>query len=178
MANTDYDLDKDLERELADMIADESMNEFAPLRDLAVTVLSCVKVRMDKDGNTEPCKGDPVAVKKVDPVSRMFMPKKPHFLVVVDFGAWSDADERQRKILAHRALIRIAAEKTDEGMKLGMKKPEVLEHTATVARFGAFSDSLLNMREAFRNSAHRLLPQVEEPVSDEVAESEPQHQHG
>jgi hypothetical protein len=178
MANTDYDLDKDLEREMVGMVADETLSEFGPLRDLAIVILSCVKVRMNKDGETEACSGDPVAVKKVGPAERLFMPKKPHFIVSVDYGTWDAADERQRKIIVHRALMRIAAEKTDEGMKVGMRKPDILEFTTTVARFGAYNDPLLTLREAFRNSAHRLIPQMEEeaPQSEEsVHEPEPQH---
>lgn len=176
MANSDFDFDKDLERELAAMIADESLSEFGPLRDLALTINPIVRVRMDKDGNTEKCSGDPVTVKKVGPAERMFMPKKPHFIVIVDYGTWTEADERQRKIIMHRGLMRIAAEKTDEGMKIGMRKPDVLEFTTTVARFGAFNDPLLDLREAFRNSAHRLLPQMEEEPSTPEEAPEPEEE--
>jgi hypothetical protein len=172
MPSTEYDFDKELSDMLEDMIADTNFSEFNELRDLAIVVLPCVKVRMDKDGETQACKGDPVTVKKVGPVERIFMTKKPHFLVVVDYGAWGEANEKIRQAMLHRGLMRIVAEKTDDGMKIGTRKPDIVEFTMTVERFGAFNEHLLNLREAFRNSTHRIMPVIGE--AEDLPEEQPE----
>jgi len=161
MASIEYDLDKELEQETASMIEDEAYSEFENLRELGIVVLPCMRVSMDKDGETKPCKGEAASIKRVGPVERLFMTKKPHFLLVVDYGAWSDADEQKRRVILHRGLMRITAEKNDDGLCLGTRKPDIVEFTRTVERFGAYTEQLLNLREAFRNSAHRILPTVE-----------------
>jgi hypothetical protein len=173
MPSTDYDLDQDLQKILSEVIADTNFTEFNDLRDLGISVLPCVRVRMDKDGETQPCKGDPVTVKKVGPVERLFIPKKPHFIMIVDFGTWSTANIKIQKAMLHRGLMRIAAEKTDEGVKVSTRKPDIVEFTATVARFGAFSDNLLNLREAFRNSTHRIMPTMADEEQEQPGDEQP-----
>jgi len=161
MPNTDYDLDSALDDEVASMIEDATYSEFDDLRELGIVVLPCMRVRMDKDGETQPCKGEPTTIKRVGPLERLFMTKKPHFLLVMDYGAWSAANEERRRIMLHRGLMRIAVEKTEEGTRLGTRKPDIVEFTRTVERFGAYTEELLSLREAFRKSAHRILPTVE-----------------
>ena len=168
MANIEYDMDKELEHDVASMIEDATLSEFEELRELGIVVSPCMRVRMNPDGEAQPCTGEPVSVKRVGPVERLFMPKKPHFLLVVDYGAWSAVDEQRRKTILHRGLMRIVVEKTDDGIHLSTRKPDIVEFIRTVERFGAYTEQLLNLREAFRNSINRILPTVE--AVEEVAE--------
>ena len=158
MPKIDYDIDKELGEAVTEMIGDAAYSEFNDLRELGIVVLSCMRVRMDKNGETLPCKGEPVTTKRVGAIERLFIPKKPHFILVVDYGAWRSANEQVRKAMLHRGLLRIVAEKTDEGIKLSTRRPDIVEYTRNVERFGAYTEALLNLREAFRNSAHRILP--------------------
>ena len=168
MPNTEYDMDKELEHDVASMIEDAALSEFEALRELSIIVLPCMRIRMDKDGESQPCTGEAVSAKRIGPVERLFMPKKPHFILVVDYGAWSAADEQRRKIMLHRGLMRLVAEKDDDGIHLSTRTPEIVEFIRTVERFGAYTEQLLNLREAFRNSANRILPTV--VAVEEVAE--------
>lgn len=175
MASTDYDLDKALDSLIEEMVTDPNYSEFNNLRDLGVSVVACLKVRMDADGESQPCKGDPVTLKKVGAVERLFMSEKPHYMLIVDFHAWDTSDQRRRMAMIHRGLMRISADRTEQGVKLGTRKPDVVEFTRTVERFGAFSDTLLNCREAFRNSMHRILPKIE---TDDDPEDQNQGEEG
>ena len=161
MANIEYDLNKDLSTALAEMQANVEFTEFNELRENEIIVLACVRIRMDDDGETQPCKGDVVMLKKVTPLEKLFITKKPHYFMVVDHHAWTNAHETARAAMLHRGLMRIAVEKGETGIKLGMRKPDIAEFTATVRRFGAFSDVLCDLRDAFRSSAHRLVPAVD-----------------
>ncbi len=178
MPNIEYDMDKELEHDVASMIEDATLSEFEDLRELGIIVLPCMRIRMDKDGETQPCTGEPVSVKRVGPVERLFMSKKPHFILVVDYGTWNAADEQRRKIMLHRGLMRLVVEKTDDGIHLSTRKPEIVEFIRTVERFGAYTEQLLNLREAFRNSANRILPTVvaEEEVAEEAVNNSADNQ--
>jgi Putative phage metallopeptidase len=171
MSNVEYSEDVDLTAAVNKMVADSLITEFKPLRDLHIVIKPCLRVRLDKDGQTQPCKGIPVKLKRVSPIERLFIRDRAHFILVVDYHAWETGNEKSRGALIHHALMQIAAEKSEDGIKISTRKPDIVEFTATVERFGAFSDVLLNLREAFRRSPSRLMPvsepHVEKPVDTE-----------
>lgn len=138
------------------MLADTSIVEFNPIREQDIRVLSFVVVRTNADDEEVEPKGSPIVCKKIPPLYALIA--KALYMVVCDNYFWNHADEIQQKAALHHALMQINVEKTKKGaIKLGTRKPEVQEFRSTVARYGAYTESLLDFRQAFQNSAKKFV---------------------
>jgi|688.fasta_scaffold165520_2 hypothetical protein len=115
--------------------------DFSSLVTHEVSITSCLKIKMNEDSEYVASKGDAAQLKKVGPPFSAFIDK--HYIVVFDAYAWHNFPNR-REAAIHKALMRISVRLTDSGeIKFGNRTPDVQEFTATVRRYGQYSDELV-----------------------------------
>lgn len=157
---TEYVLDKEISNAVTDMLADDSYHEFDAIRNSEIKIEACLCVRTTKEGEDAPCKGEPTALKKVGAMERLFL--DADYVLVVDNSAWKTANTDIAQLaMIHRALMAIDVTEDEGKFKLGKRKPDIVEFAATVGRFGAYKDSLLNLREAFTVSGKLLAENLQ-----------------
>ena len=140
----EYAGDDEMAQAVAEMIGDETYSEFTPIRDQEIRILVAAMVKTDKDGIQEPTKGEPVIVCKVTPRDKPFVDGQ--YKVYIDKTRWDEANDLQQKAMLHRGLMRINIESKESGIKLGTRKPDVLTFQATIVRFGAWEEDLIQLR--------------------------------
>lgn len=157
---TEYVQDKEISDAVTDMLGDDVYNEFDAIRNSEIKIEACLCVRTTKEGEDAPCKGEPVVLKKVGKVERVFL--DTDYILVVDNSAWKEANSEVAQLaMLHRALMHIDVTENEGNFKLGKRKPDVVEFSATVGRFGAYKESLLCLREAFTLSAKQLAENLQ-----------------
>lgn len=156
---TEYVEDQEMADAVTEMLGELSYTEFNPIREheVKIEVRSCV--RTNKDGENAPAKEEPVALKKVGPVERSIV--DTDYIIIVDNSAWAEANEVQRNALIHRGLMKINIEHVDEKIKVGTRKPDVVEFTETIVRFGAYRDRILNLREAMTLASKQVARKMQ-----------------
>jgi hypothetical protein len=156
---TEYELDEGLTAKIQSLIDNPELAEFSLLRQFAIKVEGCLKVRLDKHGEPLPSKGKKVEVKKTPAVFSLLV--QPQYVVVVDYGFWIDqmVSEVHKKALLHHALMQLNVEPTTDGKKLGIRKPDVIEFAATAKRYGAWTSELATFRQILADFP-RNLPSV------------------
>jgi hypothetical protein len=149
----EYEQNQDFSQAVYEMLADKTITEFNPLREYEVKVFALLCIRTDKDGEHVEGTGAPVVCKKISPPFQVLT--KGHYLIIGEYYFWTHANEIAQKAALHRALMQIEVEKDDEKktLKFKSRKPDIQEFRSTVARFGAWNESLLDFREAFKISA-------------------------
>lgn len=151
----EYEKSKELSDAVDDMLADTSVVEFNPIREQDITVFSLMAIRTNTEGEEEEPKGKPITCRKIPTVFAELT--EGHYLIVADNYFWNHTDDNQKKAALHHALMQINVEKNKKGeIKLGTRKPEVQEFRSTIARFGAYNDTLLDFRQAFQASAKQF----------------------
>jgi hypothetical protein len=156
---TEYIQDKEIANAVTDMLGDTEFTEFAPLRDSEVKIESCVCVRTNQEGEDQPPKADPVSLKKVSPVEKVFVDLD--YILVVDNSAWKTANTDQaQSAIIHRGLMKIQVEQSEKGLKLATRKPDIVEFSETVVRFGTYNQPLKTLKEAFTLAAKRLAKEL------------------
>jgi hypothetical protein len=157
---TEYTIDKEISNAVVDMLGDGLYTEFAPLRDNEVKIETCAMVRVNKDGEDMPAKDDPVTLKKVPQVEKLFV--DVDYILIVDNSAWKTANsEKAQKAIIHRGLMKILVEPNDGGVKLATRKPDIVEFTETAMRFGAYTDKLLTFQEATALASKRVVKELQ-----------------
>lgn len=152
---TEYANDKEVENAVTDMLADDAYNEFDPLRNHEVKINTCIVVRTTKEGEDVPCKGDPVVLKKISPLEKLFI--DADYILVVNNSAWKSASSTiVQQAMLHKGLMKINVEAVDGGATLSVRKPDVVEFSATMNRFGPYTDNLISLRETFVSAGKKL----------------------
>lgn len=129
---------------VADLIGNEEYEEFAPIREQELLFLVAAMVKMNADGEAEATTGEPVIVRRVGPADSVFM--QGHFKVYICKTRWDEANETKQKAMLHRALMQVDVEKTEKGIKIAMRGPDVWTFQQTIVRFGAWEDELIQLR--------------------------------
>lgn len=176
--STEYEKNAGLQKELDALLEDVSLSEFADIREHEVTVVCCTKTKLGEGDEPMQTTGDAVAVKKVSDLHRTFI--DAHYIVVVDGYVFDHTDEDKMKALLHSALMRIKVEVTESGIKLGTRKPDIQVFQATINRFGAYDEGLLNLKDCFARGGKRFASMItgdqapgQEPEQPESAEDPP-----
>jgi hypothetical protein len=156
---TEYIQDKELADAVTDMLADDTYHEFDPIRNHEVKIESCLCVRVDDKGENAAPKPEPATLKKVGAVEKLFV--DADYILVVDNSAWVEANEVQKGAIIHRGLMKINIEAGEGKIKIGTRKPNIVEFTETVARFGAYNEPLLGFRDAFKLAAKTVAQNLQ-----------------
>lgn len=156
--------DDTLKTFIVGMLNDESYTEFSRLRSNDVEFYTCFKVKTDGDGEEVSAEGEVVSVKKVSELYRLFHPAG-HCILVVDKYQWHNCSEIQKKAHVHHAFMSIQADEGPDGtLKIKSRAPDVSEFRATLQRFGAWCDPLVEFQDIFTQSATAAAGQVVDAV--------------
>jgi len=140
----EYSTEKELDEAIAKRMQDDphglSIAEH-------VKVAGVFVIRMDDDETTLPGKGEPVALKKVPLEMKALMRPKADFVLVVDYHFWQTAPEYTKQGHLGRAIQRIKVEKTEDGVKIGTRKWDIVENISTIKTYGLYTESLALMGE-------------------------------
>lgn len=140
----EYSANEQMTQAVTDMVGNEDYEEFGPIREQELLFLVAAMVKTNAEGEAEATSGEPVIVRRVGPADAVFI--QGHFKVYICQTRWDEANEIQQKAMLHRALMKVDVEKTDSGIKIGMRKPDVWTFQQTVIRFGAWEDELIQLR--------------------------------
>ena len=152
----EYEDNKEFKIAIEKMLADKTLTELNPLRENeSVTIFSLLCIRTNKQDEYVQGKGPTIVCRKIPGPFQALT--GGHYLVIADYYFWNHADELQQRAKLYHALMHIDIDKNDEGeLKLGTRKPNVQVFTSEVARFGAHTEGLLDIREALKQSAKQF----------------------
>lgn len=153
---TEYVEDERLSKAVQDMVDSTDYPEFAEIRDASIRILPVMCVRLDKDGEPQDATGAPAKIKKIGAPERVFIPDG-HYLLVMGYKEWNSYNEIQVKAAIHSALMGIRVDAGEGSVKLKSKKPDLVLHSATVARFGAFDATLADLKTVLGNLGEQTL---------------------
>ena len=154
---TEYVPDEDLTPLVNAVMANEELTELQDIRDNSITIHCCMRVKLDSNGDSKPYKGAPCKLKKVSDAERAFMHDNAQYVLIMDYGFWNGANERQRVAHIFDALQDIEIEDGKSGPKLKKRASDVIiNHMATIRRFGAFDEPTLNLQECYKDVGGRL----------------------
>lgn len=159
---TEYVPDDNMTNAVADLIGDEKYEEFAPIREQELLFLVAAMVKTDKDDQPLATSGDPVIVRRVGPADAVFL--QGHFKVYICQLRWNEANDIQRQAMLHRALMKVDVENTDKGIKIGMRKPDVVTFQQTIVRFGAWEEELILLRNNLQAAKKKQVETTNEPA--------------
>lgn len=136
------------------VVNDETYDEFQPIREQELQFQIASMVATNKDDEIIPTTGEPVVVRRILPADAVFL--KGHFRVYICQCRWDSSSEVQQTAMLHRALMRVNVEKTLKGaIKIGTRKPDVTTFQETIMRFGAWEDSLIQLRNNLQTAQKR-----------------------
>ncbi len=153
---TEYEDNKEFKAAIEKMLANKTLVELNPIRENeSVTIFSLLCIRTDQEGEHVQGKGAPIICRKIPAPFEALTGGQ--YLVIADYYFWNHADAHQQEAKLYHALMHINVEKGDDGaLKLGTRKPDVQVFPSEVARYGAHTDGLLNIRESLKQSAKQF----------------------
>jgi hypothetical protein len=130
----EYESDEGLVTQVNQMLS--LYPELGHLRNNDVRILSCLKVQMDNNGDPVSSKGDAVTINKINAIHRHFL--NAHFIIVMDHGFWVDQSisTQSKRAALHRALMKAGVKEVQGEIKTHLRRPNIVEFTETVTRFG------------------------------------------
>jgi hypothetical protein len=156
---TEYVVDQEIADAVIAMLGELSYTEFNLIREheVKIEVRSCV--RMDKNGENAKPKTEPVAVKRVSEADKTVV--NTDYIFIVDNSAWAEANTLQRQAIIHRGLMKIDIEVVEGKIKIKTRKPNVVEFTETIARFGPYNEPLLTVQEAMTLASKQVAKKLQ-----------------
>jgi hypothetical protein len=156
---TEYVEDKEMMDAVTEMLGDPKFTEFNPIREheVKIDVRSCV--RTDKHGENQKAKAEPITLKKVGQAERSIV--DTDYILIVDNSAWAESNDVQRNAIIHRGLMKIDIEAGEGKIKVGTRKPDVVEFTETIVRFGAYRECILNLRDAMTLASKQVARKMQ-----------------
>jgi hypothetical protein len=157
---TEYAEDGGLTRLLKDVLDNTQYRALAPLRESGLVVLSVFKIKTNKEGETVRASKRPAKAARFSPLIQVFVPA--HILVIVDRFAWENFPESRDAMLCS-ALLDVAIENTEDGLKVGRREPEIMEHPEVIEMFGLYSTPLKELKpvlEAYEKSGEFMVNSV------------------
>jgi hypothetical protein len=153
---TEYIANLGLSAQVEAMIMDTSLSELGPLRTSGLKIGACFKSKL-VDGEAKPA-GAPIDLKKFPTLWKLFaQPTEEYeYVLVIDQYAWDSASQTAQKAFIHKGLMSI--EITEGGSKT--RKPDVMEFSQTVKRFGPYSQTLEDLLDRGTREAAAVTMQV------------------
>ena len=153
---TEYETNEKLDKDIKAVLDKKIHVEFNPIREQELKILSLIVTKTNKDGEEEPLKRA-VVCKKLPPDMKALT--KGHYVIRMCHYFWTHANEIEKDALIHHALMTILVEKSAKTGKIVLKTrpPDVVEFRATVYRYGAYNETLIDFREAFKMASKQLV---------------------
>lgn len=143
MSKTEYTTDEGLNALVASIIEDSTSAALNSIRQQEVKITPILRVKTDKDGESEAGSGAPAKIQKVNELLHLFVDS--HYLLVVDNHTYLNSSSINASIF--NALCSIDVKVDDGKIKLAIKKPEIQVFAATLQEYGAYDESLLGLRD-------------------------------
>ena len=145
-----------MQDEVEALLHDERLEEFNALREHEVKIVAIVRSQSNSEGEHIRGGGDILQLKKLSPLHRVLV--TAHYVLQVDYYGWEHELEGPiRTASIHRCLMSIEASQGEGGVKLGTRKPDVLEYSKTLSRFGAVNDALIDFKNIFNSGAKQFV---------------------
>lgn len=149
-------------------VIQENNVDFQALRNHHVNFLGCIREKTTKEGELV-SSGKPIEVKKIGPLHAVFI--QCHFIIVVDKSRWDISSDTQKKAMIHHALMQHTVDATADGdLKFTKVQPDIQEFTTTVARYGAWSEPLIQFRDIFLRAGEQSAKKVGKELSEKKKE--------
>lgn len=146
----EYAQDDGMTQAVAGLVQDETYSEFEPLRQQEIVFMVAAMTKTDENESIVATSGEPVIVRRVSAADAVFM--EGHFKVYIDRCRWDAANEIQQKAMLHRALMRVNIETDGDKIKIATRKPDVVTFQATIVRFGAWDEQLIQLRNNLQSA--------------------------
>jgi hypothetical protein len=105
----------------------------------------CFSVRTDKEGNLVPAKDDPIKIKKVPADMGLFFNQPHDVLLIIDYGFWEAASDREKAGYVHRMLSRVEVSYNNNNeKKIKFRKWDIQENLDTLMEVGEYTKAHLN----------------------------------
>ncbi len=160
----DYEASKEFSDAVEDMLNDQTLPEFNPIREQDLQIFSLLEIRQNAEGEPLPFNGPPVVCRKIPPVYKALC--KGQFVVLANFDWWNGVNEVQKKAGLHHAFMSIEVEiketKAGPKVKLVRRPPDVVAYTHTISHFGAWNATLVDFKDAFKLSAKQFAENVKQ----------------
>jgi hypothetical protein len=155
----EYSINAQFQKDVEAVMQSPKFTEFKLMRELEVRIMPVICTHTNNDDEHVQGKGSPMSCKKLSPLYQLLTDH--HYILIGDYYFWTHADERRRDAAIHSALYSINVERSKAGaIKLKTRKPDINEHSATITRFGAYTEPLENCLEAFKQSAKLFASSV------------------
>jgi len=173
---TEYIADDDLKQTVSDFLyGKDSAVQFPELdsiRSAEVSVPVCACIKTNKDGEEVALTGDVVKLKTV-PVEVVPFTKFPFILVVDRYRFNMITEKREMLALIHRALVGIEGELGEVGWKWKSRKPDFVEYSVNLKRFGAYNDHVRSVNEVMEQAAKRFVDATRKAMGSPPPEEAP-----
>ena len=152
---TEYVEDAGLNDALRVILTNVELAEFSPIRDAKLKIIPFLKVKINKEGEHQPCKGLPAQAKKVSDLHRA-AGIDADYLLVVDYYAWNHPKGINPQItmdaMLHHALKTIKIEVKEGKPKFGKNDPDIEIFLDTIKRCGAFCEEIKTASDMVANA--------------------------
>lgn len=145
---TEYELSNGLQERVGELLS--TCEDFNALRDTDVAIGCCFRIKLNKDDEMV-ASGPASDLKRVSPLMRAFF--SFDFVVVVDQYVWNNVSGVAQNAMLHSALMRAQVEVAGQGTKIRMRKPDVVEFSQTLRRFGLYKEECVNLRDLLQGAA-------------------------
>jgi hypothetical protein len=163
---TEYIPDDGVVKALTAMLDPEQYPEFAAISQNSIKIGCCLRMRTNKEGELQECKGEPVVTKRIGAAERLY--SQVDAIIIVDAYTWQSGNERQALALLHRGLSRLQIESEDGVAKCKARKPDVVEYSGTVKRFKEASFCYDSLCEMFHFVTESVSGQLETISQEET----------
>jgi hypothetical protein len=158
---TEYNIDAELQNLIDDMTGNVGYREFNELRKHDIGIVGLLVTKTDTNGDSVPAKGDPVKIVKISPAIKPLVRNGAQYAMYVNNYEWTCQEGlATREVLVHRALMGIDVQEVKGKIKLGKRKPDINEFSATIMRFGAYSNDLLGIKEMLLKGAQKVAAAI------------------
>lgn len=167
MSKVEFYEDKELNAVVAAIISDPTNHALDAIRKQELKVVPLMKSKVNNDGEHEANSGPPAKIIKVNDMWKLFT--EAHYILVVDYYFFNHFNNRDAGIF--NALCEVDVKAKDGEVTLATKKPEIQLFAATIQKYGAFDEVLLELREWMDTAKTKAAQSFAEKVSTGTLET-------
>lgn len=157
---TEYSYEEGLDKHVQDYL--KNMHEWTAIRENGVKITTCLCVRTDADENPVSTKGDPVVLKRISGVTRVFV--DADYVLVIDQCSYDSADKDSQYAMIHHALKRICVVKDEKSGKVKLSKNKPVEFFIdTLVRYGLWNSVFIDVAQVIGQSHKKFVEQFNPP---------------
>lgn len=155
---TEFEISSGLQAQVDEMIS--SCEDFHEVDNEGVRVSACFRIKHNKDDELV-ASGAPSDLKKISPMMQAFV--SHDYVVVIDQYVWNHSSTTMQQALLHSALMRLHIAPNDAGTEIKVKtrKPDVIEFSQTLRRYGLYKEEAINLRDILASAAQTAVSNLQ-----------------